>query len=114
VQVDLDAAATSRVLGNLITNAVRHTPAGGTVRVSATVAGDEAAVEVVDSGSGMHPQMAARAFERFEKGPDSTGSGLGLAIARDLVEAQGGRIGLTSSPGEGTHAWVRFPLADER
>lgn len=112
VIAELDAAATQRVLGNLITNALRHTPTGGSVQVAVTTDAGDGVVEITDTGRGMDADMAARAFDRFEKGSDSPGSGLGLAIARDLVEAQGGRIGLASAPGQGTRAWVRFPLSD--
>lgn len=109
--VALDAAVTQRVLGNLIANAIRHTAAGGSVRLEVSRDGTEGRIDVRDTGSGMDPVLAARAFERFEKGPDSRGSGLGLSIARDLVSAQGGRIELTSEPGHGTVVSVRFPLA---
>lgn len=87
-----DAAALRRVPGNLITNAVRHTPTGGHVRVvvSAQDNGSGPAIEVINDGEGMSADLMPRAFERFEKDPGSDGSGLEPPIARDLVEAQGG------------------------
>jgi two-component system sensor histidine kinase BaeS len=99
-----DPAALGRVLGNLISNAIRHTPEGGHVTVRVAPRGDAAGtlIEVADDGEGMAAELADRAFERFEKGPESDGSGLGLAIARDLVEAQRGRIELDSEVGAGT------------
>jgi signal transduction histidine kinase len=106
-----DVAATRRILANLVTNAIRHTPPGGKVGLSA---GEEPAVgriaiAVRDTGSGIPPELIARVFDRFVKSETSTGSGLGLPIARDLVEAMGGSIELTSRVGEGTTVMVRLP-----
>ena len=105
----IDAAATQRVLGNLISNALRHTPAGGSLRLEVSRAGGDGSITVIDDGAGMDAELGARVFGRFEKGPESAGSGLGLAIARDLVTAQGGAIELESEPGRGTRVRVRFP-----
>jgi two-component system sensor histidine kinase BaeS len=109
-----DAAALRRVLGNLVSNAIRHTATGGHVRIlvepaSATVG---PAITVSDDGEGMSVELVIRAFERFEKGPGSDGSGLGLPIARDLIEAQGGHIELQSSPGMGTTARLQLAIAE--
>ena len=109
VEARIDVRATRRVLGNLVTNALRHTPPGGAVTLSSRVDGAQAGIEVADTGSGMDEALVARAFERFEKESESTGSGLGLAIARDLVEAQGGSIGLRSVPMQGTTVTLTFP-----
>jgi two-component system sensor histidine kinase BaeS len=109
VIVALDAAASQRVLGNLVSNALRYTPAGGTVVLSVRDAAPGGRLDITDSGRGMDPEVAAKAFERFEKGADSAGSGLGLAIARDLVEAQGGTIELSSTKGQGTRVSLAFP-----
>ncbi len=115
VIVELDGPAAQRVLANLVSNAVRHTSAGGRVRVRVeTAADDRGVISVIDTGSGMDAETAARAFERFEKGPDSTGTGLGLAIARDLVEAQDGTIELDSAPATGTTVRITFALAGDR
>jgi two-component system, OmpR family, sensor histidine kinase SaeS len=84
-----------RVLHNLITNALRHTPSDGAVAVVVSPAGGDVTVAVEDSGEGMDEETGRRMFERFWRGESSrtsAGSGLGLAIARGLVEAQGGRI----------------------
>jgi len=107
-----DPSALRRVLGNLVTNALRHITAGGRVeiRFGARVGGG-ATIEVIDDGSGMSAEMVERAFERFEKGPDSDGSGLGLPIAKDLLEAQGGAISLDSAAGAGTTVRVELPPA---
>ena len=105
-----DAAALRRVLSNLITNAIRHSSAGGDIRIGLeSAAGDHGpTIAITDDGDGMSAELVTRAFERFEKGPASDGSGLGLPIARDLIEAQGGRIELHSRPGSGTTARVRL------
>ena len=109
VMATIDVRATRRVLGNLVANALRHTPAGGTVTLSAQGDGEAARVEVADTGEGMDPELMARAFDRFETGPGSSGSGLGLAIARDLVGAQGGSIELRSTPQQGTTVTLTLP-----
>jgi two-component system sensor histidine kinase BaeS len=112
--LELDGLRVRQALSNLVANALRHTPAGGRVRVGARLEPDGAQVAwVADTGSGMDPETAARAFDRFWRSPDSPGAGLGLAIARDLVAAHGGTVELTSAPGEGTTVRCRFPRQDE-
>jgi two-component system sensor histidine kinase BaeS len=109
--VPLDASRMRRVLGNLLTNAIRHTPAGG--RVTVRVERDDdggLSVSVADTGTGIPAELLARAFDRFAKGEGSTGSGLGLAIARDLVEAHGGSIVAESPGGHGTTIRIRLPV----
>jgi signal transduction histidine kinase len=98
-----------RVLFNLIQNAIRHTPADGSVVVRARgVPGAGVEIEVADSGGGIDPRQRDRIFEPFVQGPTHNGSaGLGLAIARAIVEAHGGRIWLGDPPA-GTE--IRFSL----
>lgn len=111
--VPLDAGRIRQVLGNLIRNALRHTPPGGRVTVSASVVGRPASaveVAVTDTGSGIAPELLPRIFERFAKGPDAAGTGLGLAIARDLVAAHGGTITAASRPGVETVVRFSLPL----
>ena len=101
--VPIDRDRIQEALGNLLTNALRHTPEHGRidVRVAATRHGGvETAVH--DTGSGMTAEQVERAFERFHKGPGSRGTGLGLTIARSLIAAHGGTIRLASEPGRGT------------
>lgn len=95
--VDVDPVRIGEVLSNLLSNALRHTPAGGEVKVSATARESGVEVAVRDTGSGIPPDQLPHVFERFSRSADSPGAGLGLAIARSLVEAHGGRIRAQSS-----------------
>ncbi|HET9497983.1 MAG TPA: HAMP domain-containing sensor histidine kinase [Candidatus Limnocylindria bacterium] len=106
--LNLDPARLREVVGNLLANALRHTPSGGSVDLAARLVGNEVEVTVRDTGPGMEPHELDRIFERFYRSPDSPGSGLGLSIARDLVEAHGGTITATSAAGQGTT--VRFTV----
>jgi len=101
-----------RVLFNLIQNAIRHTPADGSVTVAAESEGTQVVVEVADTGAGIDPGDRERAFEPFFRGGTGSarsgdGTGLGLTICRAIVEAHGGRIWFADAP-EGTR--VRFSL----
>src|ERR671933_3047971 len=96
-----------QVLGNIVGNAVKLTPAPGEVRLAARVAGDRAELLVSDTGPGIAPEELALVFERFYRTEASMlaatpGTGLGLTIARSLVEAHGGTIGVHSELGAGT------------
>jgi signal transduction histidine kinase/HAMP domain-containing protein len=111
-----DPTALRQVLTNLIDNAVRYTPAGGTVSVfTALGSGDAGAwVGVRDSGIGIAPEHLSRIFERFYRvdpgrSRDAGGTGLGLAIVRHLVEAHAGRVEADSAPGRGTTVRAFFP-----
>jgi two-component system sensor histidine kinase BaeS len=129
----------AQVLGNLLTNALRHTPQGGGVTLSAALKepsfetadrgrgtlprkGDGGAggrmveVAVSDTGLGIYPEDLPFIFERFWRGEKSRsraggGSGLGLAIARQLVEMHGGTIGVESTPGRGSTFRFTLPVA---
>ena len=107
--VNADPAQLRRVLGNLIANALAHTPPGGMVRVEASGTGDAVMLTVRDDGTGIPADLLPRVFDRFAKGPGSTGSGLGLAIVRDLVEAHGGTVAAESTEGLGTAIRVTLP-----
>jgi signal transduction histidine kinase len=102
-----------RVLFNLLQNAIRHTPADGSVTVRAALAGEEIEVEVMDTGRGIDASERGRVFDPFFRGGgdaarSAPGSGLGLAIARAIVEAHGGRIWI--EPGQpGTRVRFRVP-----
>jgi two-component system, OmpR family, sensor histidine kinase BaeS len=109
--VSVDPARIRMVLANLLSNAIRHTPRGGSVTVRAARAGSEVRVEVADDGSGISAELLPTVFDRFVRGSGSHGSGLGLAIARDLVEAHGGRIGVASQGDGGTTVTFTLPEA---
>ena len=109
--VDVDPVRIREVIGNLLTNAIRHTPAGGSIDVRVRRQGDAIGIDVRDTGEGMTADDLAHAFDRFHKGTASRGSGLGLTIARNLVRAHGGEITLASEPGRGTTATVTLPAA---
>jgi len=108
--IDVDPVRIGEVLANLLQNALRHTPPGGSVTIKAEPAESGRAVEfsVEDTGLRIPPEALPHVFDRFMKAADSGGSGLGLAIAKSLVQAHGGRIAADSGPGRG--ARVRFVL----
>ena len=111
--LDIDPVRIREVIGNLVANALRHTPAGGTVTVSARRAGSaEDAVEVLvrDTGSGIPADLLPHVFDRFTRGAGSPGSGLGLSIARGLVELHGGTIEASSPPGSGAEIRILLPI----
>ncbi|USX45234.1 sensor histidine kinase [Dietzia kunjamensis] len=109
-----DEVRLRQVLGNLVDNALRHTPPGVSVTVRVGTEADVALLEVADAGPGMTADEAARVFERFFRADASRtsstgGSGLGLAIARSLVEAHGGSVTVETAPGRGATFRVRLP-----
>ena len=108
---ELDPVRIREVLANLVANAIRHTPAGGRVTVTAEARPDAVTVAVADTGAGIDPALLPHVFDRFVKGSASRGSGLGLAIARDLVVAHGGSIAVDSRPGEGSAFTITLPFA---
>ena len=91
---NVDPARIRQVVGNLLSNSLRHTAGGGAVNVAVAPPGT---ITVTDTGEGIPADLLPHVFERFAKGANSTGSGLGLAIAHDIVEGHGGRIAIASS-----------------
>jgi two-component system, NtrC family, sensor histidine kinase KinB len=114
--VAVDRSQIERVIGNLVTNAMRATPSGGAIIVSAARRGDEVAIAVTDSGVGIPRDYLPRIFEPFVQLPHASGggAGLGLAISRRIVEAHGGRITVQSEPGRGSTFTFTVPLAGAR
>ncbi len=113
--LDVDPVRIREVVGNLLANAIRHTPAQGTITASGFPAdgpGGRAGlgIRIADSGEGMDPDLVPHVFERFARSEDSPGSGLGLAIAWNLVTAHDGTIGVQSALGRGTIFDIWLPL----
>jgi len=109
--IDAEPARIRGVLANLLSNAIRHTLAGGTITVSARRSGDTVTIGVSDTGQGIPDDVRPRVFERFVKAPGSPGAGLGLAIAKDIIVAHGGTIDLNSEVGKGTEVRFTLPIA---
>jgi len=112
VRVDVERMA--QVLGNLVNNALRYTPAGGRIVLSAEAVNGEVLMHISDTGVGIASDDLPNIFERSFRGDKARQqkegeTGLGLAIAKSLVEAQGGRITVESAPGEGTLFTIHFP-----
>jgi signal transduction histidine kinase len=104
----------ARVLQNLLVNAVRHTPADGTVRIEAHRSPGELELSVTDTGEGIAPQDLERVFDPFFRGDPArrgSGAGLGLALAKRIVEALGGTIQAESEPDRGSRFAVTLPAA---
>ena len=114
-----------QVIGNLMANALTHTPAGTPISVRISTAGPDEAIpvpsavlEVADQGPGLTAEQAEHAFERFYRADQARarttgGAGLGLAIVAALVEAHGGTVGLDTGPGQGATFRITLPLAAE-
>jgi signal transduction histidine kinase len=101
------------VLSNLLSNALRHTPPGGSVDVVMTATATSVSIDVRDTGTGLTADALARVFDRVYKGEQSHGSGLGLTIARSLARAHGGDITAVSQPGAGTTMTVALPRSTD-
>jgi signal transduction histidine kinase len=106
--VEVDPLRIGEVLANLLSNALRHTPSGGEVRVTAAPTPGGIEIAVSDTGGGIAPEQVPHVFDRFSRSPDSPGAGLGLAIAKSLVEAHDGTIRAESGPA-GTTIRVTLP-----
>ncbi|HEX5500575.1 MAG TPA: ATP-binding protein, partial [Thermomicrobiales bacterium] len=107
-----DPGRVEQVLLNLVHNAIKFTPPGGSIVVSAAVAGEAVEVSVADSGVGIAAAAVPRLFERFykvDRARHSEGTGLGLAIAKHIVEAHGGAIRAESAPGRGATFTIALP-----
>jgi len=107
-----------QVIGNLISNAIKYSPQGGIVEISAEAENGSVRVEIRDEGMGIPLSQQPQIFTKFFRGDAAasgiSGTGLGLAVSRDIVESHGGRIGFTSAEGEGTTFFVELPGANGR
>ena len=116
-QIALDSQRIAQVLGNLVSNAIRHTPEGGKIecRVTNNATAKQVSLVVSDTGAGISPEALPHIFERFYRADSSRsraggGTGLGLSIAKQLVELHGGRIWAESEPGKGTRVTFALPV----
>ncbi|MBI3271407.1 MAG: PAS domain S-box protein [Planctomycetes bacterium] len=114
VEVRVDPGRLGQALGNLLTNAVRFSPTGTTVRVEVSRAGGPVRVSVTDEGPGIPPELRDRVFERFTRASgsgatDRGGAGLGLSIVKGILERLGGQVGFTKPPGSGTTFYFELP-----
>ncbi|MBZ0285309.1 MAG: HAMP domain-containing histidine kinase [Anaerolineae bacterium] len=113
LQVQADAGRLTQILYNLIHNAVRHTPPGGIVAVSAAAEGGQVRIDVQDTGEGIAPKDLPHVWELFYRGRADDGShaGLGLALVKELVEAMGGSVSAESVVGHGSCFSLYLPIA---
>lgn len=110
----VDRARMRQALANLVDNAIKYTPAGGRISVTARRDGEDAVVSVQDTGIGIAPEDLPRIWERLYRGDRSRttrGLGLGLSLVKAIVEAHGGRVSAQSVPGAGTRFEVRLPIS---
>jgi two-component system sensor histidine kinase BaeS len=105
-EIDVDRLRVGEVLSNLLSNALRHTPAGGEIVVEAHSTEDRVEFSISDTGTGIAQEHLPHVFDRFSRAPDSPGAGLGLTIAKTLVEAHGGQVRVESGPAGTTFAFT--------
>jgi signal transduction histidine kinase len=115
IELQADYSRLQQILLNVLSNAIKFTPPGGEVRVTAETTAEEVTISVRDTGCGIPKEDQARVFEKFEQVAGgrmraAEGTGLGLALTKALVELHGGTIGLESEPGKGTTVSVTLPL----
>jgi signal transduction histidine kinase len=112
--VEADGVRLLRLLDNLLSNARRHTPSGGTVELAAVADGERVRLSVRDDGEGMSAEVLQHVFERYYRGTDartrSGRTGLGLSISRAIAHAHGGTLEATSQPGEGSTFTLTLPV----
>jgi signal transduction histidine kinase len=114
VVVDGDRDRLAQVVGNLYSNAIKYSPAGGQIRVELRGNGDRVTLSVEDEGMGIAPEDQERVFDKFFRSAEAAsaigGTGLGLAVAREIVETHGGSIEVRSEPGEGSRFRIALPV----
>jgi two-component system heavy metal sensor histidine kinase CusS len=114
-EISADPMLFNRAIGNLIQNALRFTPDGGTIRISAANLNGRAEISVADNGSGIAPEHLPRVFDRFYRADpsrSSAGTGLGLSLVRSIVDLHGGTATIQSEAGRGTTVTLIFPRAE--
>jgi two-component system phosphate regulon sensor histidine kinase PhoR len=116
LKVRADEEGLQQILGNLIDNAIKYTPAGGSITIRCREEAHQAVIEVADTGVGIEPEHHSRLFERFyrvdkARSRELGGTGLGLAIVKHLCQAMEGSVYVVSKPGQGSVFGVRLPLS---
>jgi two-component system, OmpR family, heavy metal sensor histidine kinase CusS len=116
VIAEMDRTLVQRAVGNLVTNAVAHTPSGGSVVLGAESEGDSIRIAVVDTGAGIPPEALPRVFDRFfrvdkSRSQVSGGTGLGLSIVQSVMVLHGGSTEIASQLGHGTRVTLRLPVS---
>jgi two-component system, OmpR family, heavy metal sensor histidine kinase CusS len=119
VIAELDRTLVQRAVGNLISNAIAHTPPGGAVVLAAETEGDAIRIEVTDTGVGIPPEALPKVFDRFfrvdpSRSQASGGAGLGLAIVQGIMLLHGGNVEIASQLGQGTRVRLRVPVSATR
>lgn len=115
IAVHADSLRVAQIVGNIVGNAIKFTPADGTVTLKAAPENERVVIQVIDTGPGIAPPDIEHLFDNFwqAKNGDRRGVGLGLAIAKRVVEAHGGRIWVESKLGAGTTFSFALPRAGE-
>lgn len=118
ISIWVDPRHIRQVLINLMSNAVKYTPPGGSVSLGMEVVADKVKISVKDSGVGISQAQQKKLFERYERLDDAysrsqVGTGIGLSLTKHLVEINGGKIGVESEVGKGSTFWILVPLPEE-
>jgi two-component system heavy metal sensor histidine kinase CusS len=119
LNVELDRSLMLRAVSNLVSNAIAHTPSGGTVTLAATSEDAAIRIEVSDTGAGIPAEALPKVFDRFfrvdpSRSKASGGTGLGLAIVQSILTLHGGSVEITSQLGRGTRVMLRMPALATR
>jgi two-component system, OmpR family, heavy metal sensor histidine kinase CusS len=119
VIAELDRTLVQRAVSNLVSNAVSHTPPGGSVVLATNAEPAAIRIEVTDTGVGIPPEALPRVFDRFfrldtSRSQASGGTGLGLAIVQSIMLLHGGKVEIASQPGQGTRVTLRMPISGAR
>jgi signal transduction histidine kinase len=114
LRVVADETRLIRVLANLVDNALRHSPPGTRVSMTAVAEDGSVRLSIEDEGRGVSPDMLPNLFQKLARDPRGGGSGLGLYFCRITLELWGGGIGYEPRPGGGAKFWIRLPIASDR